>query len=298
MELQTAGDELTNSAQGKGRLTLTGRGGGRIMSVVRAGRRPRHDAPMPFAERWSFPREGRIFEHRAQNKPGNDPRARDPFSTERPQQLLRPALISQGAGLKLLVFSAGAVLMGLEIAGSRVLAPHFGNSVFVWGSLISVFLVALSLGYFFGGRLADRYPSHVLLSSICALVSLLIFALAAVANGLCGALLDVGLGERGGPLVASLLLFLPPSVGMGMVSPFAIRLATQSVASVGKISGNLYALSTAGSIAGTLLTTFVLIPLIGVSVILKGLGLVLLLASGLTLPFSKHARCQAPQCWG
>ena len=96
--------------------------------------------------------------------------------------------------------------------------------------------------------------------------------LAAIANRLCGALVDAGLGERSGPLVASMLLFLPPSVGMGMVSPFAIRLATQSVASVGKISGALYALSTAGSIAGTLLTTFVLIPLIGVSAILKGLA--------------------------
>ena len=179
--------------------------------------------------------------------------------------------------------------MGLEIAGSRVLAPHFGNSVFVWGSLISVFLVALSLGYFFGGRIADRHPSHVLLGSIGVLVSLLIFALAVVANRLCGALVDAGFGERSGPLVASMLLFLPPSVGMGMVSPFAIRLATQSVASVGKISGTLYALSTAGSIAGTLMTTFVLIPLLGLSAILEGLGFVLLLVSVVTLPFRKRA---------
>ncbi len=100
-------------------------------------------------------------------------------------------------------------------------------------------------------------------------------------------LVNTGLGERGGPLVASMLLFLPPSVGMGMVSPFAIRLATESVTSVGKSSGTLYAISTAGSIVGTLLTTFVLIPLIGVSAILRGLGLLLLLVSILTLP-----------CWG
>lgn len=212
-----------------------------------------------------------------------------PLKAERPQQVISRSFLSQSAGLKLLVFSAGAVLMGLEIAGSRVLAPYFGNSVFVWGSLISVFLVALSLGYFFGGRIADRHPSHILLSSICALVSFLIFAIAVIAHGLCGMLVDAGLGERGGPLVASMLLFLPPSVGMGMVSPFAIRLATQSVTSVGKISGTLYAISTAGSIVGTLLTTFVLIPLIGVSVILEGLGLVLLLVSVLTLPYWKRS---------
>jgi spermidine synthase len=183
--------------------------------------------------------------------------------------------------------------MGLEIAGSRVLAPHFGNSVFVWGSLISVFLVALSLGYFFGGRIADRHPSHALLNSVCFLVSLLIFAIAVFARGLCERLVDAGFGEQSGPLVASMLLFLPPSVGMGMVSPFAIRLATQSISSVGKISGTLYALSTGGSIAGTLLTTFVLIPMIGVSAILKGLGLVLLLVSVLTFPFWKRAHAMA-----
>jgi len=196
-------------------------------------------------------------------------------------------------GLELLVFAVGAVLMGLEIAGSRVLAPYFGNSVFVWGSLISVFLVALSVGYFFGGRIADHYPSQALLNSICVAVSLLIFAIALLSRGLCGALVDAGLGEQFGPLVAATLLFLPPSVGMGMVSPFAVRLATRSISSIGKISGTLYALSTGGSIAGTLFTTFVLIPLIGVSTILKGLSLALLVVSLLTFPFSKRARAVA-----
>ena len=210
-----------------------------------------------------------------------------------PQAESPGTLLPQAIGLKLLVFSAGAVLMGLEIAGSRVLAPHFGNSVFVWGSLISVFLVALSVGYLLGGRIADRHPSHALLNGICALVSLLIFAVAVVARGLCERLVDAGLGEQSGPLVASLLLFLPPSVGMGMVSPFAIRLATQSISSVGKISGTLYALSTGGSIAGTLLTTFVLVPWIGVSAIVKGLGLVLLLVSAVTFPFSKRVQAAA-----
>src|SRR6478609_6511503 len=74
--------------------------------------------------------------------------------------------IRQDSGLRLLVFIAGLVLMGLEIAGSRVLAPHFGNSVFVWGSLISVFLIALAVGYYIGGRLADRQPSLRLLGVI------------------------------------------------------------------------------------------------------------------------------------
>jgi spermidine synthase len=190
-------------------------------------------------------------------------------------------------GLKLLVFTAGGVLMGLEIAGSRVLAPHFGNSVFVWGSLISVFLIALSVGYYFGGRLADRHPSRVLLNAICLAVALAIVALALCGSTLCGDMAAWGLGERTGPLVASMVLFLPPSVGMGMVSPFAIRLAASSVSSVGKTSGMLYALSTAGSIVGTLVTTFVLIPLVGLSAVLKGLGLTLLVVSAVTFPFRR-----------
>lgn len=199
---------------------------------------------------------------------------------------LSTAVASLGIPLKLLVFWAGAVLMGLEIAGSRVLAPHFGNSVFVWGSLISVVLIALSAGYYVGGRIADRFPSRILLNSICVAVALWIFAVAALSHGVCKYLVEAGMGERGGPLVASFLLFLPPSIGMGMVSPFAIRLAAQSLATVGKISGSLYALSTMGSIAGTLLTTFLLIPLIGLSAILKGLALVLLLVSVVTLPLN------------
>jgi spermidine synthase len=187
-------------------------------------------------------------------------------------------------GLKMLVFWAGAVLMGLEIAGSRVLAPHFGNSIFVWGSLIAIFLMAISVGNYLGGRLADERPSHLMLNSICVGVSLWIFALAIFAQGFCLLLVQSGFGEQSGPLVASMALFLVPSIGMGMVSPFAIRLATSSLANVGKISGSLYALSNVGSIAGTMVTTFLLIPFVGLTLVLKGLGVVLLVAALLTAP--------------
>src|SRR6185436_8373067 len=94
------------------------------------------------------------------------------------------------AKLRLLVVAAGAVLMALEIAGSRVLAPHFGNSTFVWGSLISVFLIALATGYFLGGRLADRMPSQRLLNIICMVVAAWIFGLSALGHPICEALLD------------------------------------------------------------------------------------------------------------
>jgi spermidine synthase len=200
---------------------------------------------------------------------------------------LQPLIFSQTVGLKILVFTAGAVLMGLEIAGSRVLAPHFGNSVFVWGSLISVFLIALSVGYYVGGMLADRRPSQRLLNSICVAVSGWIFLLAGIGHPVCEGLFRAGLGEQSGPLLASAILFLPPSVALGMVSPFSIRIAATGISSVGQVSGTLYALSTGGSIAGTLLTTFVLIPWIGVAAILRILGLAMLLVSLITLPVAK-----------
>jgi spermidine synthase len=186
--------------------------------------------------------------------------------------------------LGLLVFVAGGVLMSLEIAGSRALAPHFGSSVFVWGSLISVFLIALSVGYYLGGMLADRYKSRGLLNSVCGIVAILVFGVALFSRFVCEWLVQLGAHEQSGPLLASLLLFLPPSVGLGIVSPYAIRLATESIDSVGTVAGRMYALSTIGSIAGTLGTTFVLVPMIGLSAILKGLALVLLATALATLP--------------
>ncbi|MEK7866145.1 MAG: fused MFS/spermidine synthase [Planctomycetota bacterium] len=179
-------------------------------------------------------------------------------------------------GLKILVFTGGAVLMGLEIVGSRVLAPHFGNSVFVWGSLISVFLIALSAGYYVGGRVADRRPSFALLNTLCLVAGLLILLVPYVGRGLCESLYKAGWGEKAGPLLATALLFLPASVLMGMLSPFSVRLAASALHTVGSAAGTLYALSTVGSIAGTLVTTFVLIPQFGVTGILRGLGAVMI----------------------
>lgn len=195
------------------------------------------------------------------------------------------SLLPPSLGLKLLVLTSGAVLMGLEIVGSRILAPYFGNSVFVWGSLISLFLIALSVGYYIGGGLSDRYPSRALLSGIILVVAALMFLIVAIGQPVCDAILRANFGEKSGPFFAGSILFLLPSIGMGMVSPFAIRLATATVASVGKTSGTLYALSTLGSIVGTMLTTFILIPNFGAGAILKGLAGVLALVALGTFPF-------------
>lgn len=181
--------------------------------------------------------------------------------------------------LSLLVLGSGAVLMGLEMLGSRLLAPYFGNSLFVWGSLISVFLSALSQGYLLGGRAADRWPRPSTLVRVAlaagAWVALLPWLTPPVLEGL-----QARQGPRLAPLLASLALFFGPGVLMGMVSPLAIRLRAKGVERLGQDAGGLYALSTAGSIAGTLLTSFWLVPAMGSRALLGVLGLTLLVLAG------------------
>jgi spermidine synthase len=185
--------------------------------------------------------------------------------------------------LRVVVFGSGAVLMGLEIVGSRVIAPFFGSSVYVWGGLISIFLAALSLGYYLGGTMADRWPRPTLLAALLALSGLAILILPVISRPVLAAFDGWNLGPRLNPLLASVTLFTVPSVLMGMTSPFAIKLVARDLATVGSSAGVLYALSTAGSIVGTISTAFFLVPSMGVRAILYVLGGSLLTLSGLLL---------------
>ena len=187
------------------------------------------------------------------------------------------------------VFLSGAALMGLEIVGSRVLAPVFGTSLYVWGALITTFLAALALGYAFGGRLADRRPDPGTLATLLAGSGVLLFVIFASPEALLAVLGRVPVSERFRALVASTLLFGPPSVLMGMVTPFAVRLAAREITTVGSAAGRLSALSTVGSILGTFVTAFFLIPTFPTRPILFSLGASLLLAS-LLVPAPRLAR--------
>ncbi len=175
--------------------------------------------------------------------------------------------------------------MAIELLGSRLLAPVFGNSIFVWGSLIGVVLAALSAGYYLGGKLADLRPDFRVLSVIVFVAGLLIIAMPALASPLFDTIVRLDLGDRYSPLLATGFLLGAPSLLLGMVSPYAIRLATRSFEKLGKISGNLYALSTLGSIVGTFLTVFALIPQFGVNKIILGLGVTLLIVAFFGLGF-------------
>ena len=186
--------------------------------------------------------------------------------------------------LNVIVFISGAVLMGLEIVGSRVLAPHFGSSIFVWGSLISVVMAALSVGYYWGGWLSAREPSYGKLLTLLVIPGILIFLLPFLYPTVNEWIASVDFGNRLNPLIASSIYFLPPGIFLGTISPYVVRLAATKLSTVGSTAGTLYAISTCGSIFGTLLTAFYLIPLIGVKNIIHSLGITLVCLSLLVVP--------------
>ncbi|HEX2496600.1 MAG TPA: fused MFS/spermidine synthase, partial [Gaiellaceae bacterium] len=175
--------------------------------------------------------------------------------------------LSFKATLTGVVFVAGVGTLATEIAASRLLAPYFGNSTIVWANVIGLTLASLSVGYWLGGRLADRYPTPRALGLIVAAAACLV----AVATLLARPILDfsvegldrVSAGAAIGSFFGVLILFVPPVTLMGMVAPFAIRLAIQDVESVGTVAGRLYAVSTIGSLLGTFLAALVAIPAIG-----------------------------------
>src|SRR5688572_7459029 len=190
----------------------------------------------------------------------------------------------------IVVFVSGAVLMALEIAGSRVLAPHFGSSIFVWGSLISVVMTALSIGYYWGGWLSAREPSYTKLMLLLLAPGIVVFFLPFVYPSINERIAMQDFGTRLNPLIACSLLFLVPGIFMGTVSPYVIRLAATQLNTVGSTAGTLYAISTAGSIFGTLLTAFYLIPVLGVSNIIHSLGIMLVCLSLLVVPLLRLRR--------
>ena len=181
------------------------------------------------------------------------------------------------------VFVSGLSSMALEMCASRLLAPYFGTSLFVWANLIGLILIYLSAGYFVGGRLADRFPSRRLLcalTTIAALwVGLIPFISRPVLDWSVSGLDTENASVFYGSLLAVILLFSVPVTLLGVVSPFAIRLSVDRVGRAGRNAGGLYALSTAGSIVGTFLPVLLLIPDIGVRRTLLAVCVTLLAAS-------------------
>ncbi len=169
--------------------------------------------------------------------------------------------------IKAIVFVGGMSSIGIEIAASRLIAPYFGDSTFIWANLIGLTMLYLAIGYRLGGRVADKRPDPVLLFTLTAVAGLAVAAIPVISKPILRVSMDafetVSVGAFYGSLIAVLILFAVPMTLFGFVSPFAIRLLVPDVASSGTTSGRVYSLGTVGSIAGSFLPVIVLIPLVG-----------------------------------
>jgi spermidine synthase len=186
-----------------------------------------------------------------------------------------------------LVLAAGAGSTSTEICASRLLAPYFGASTVVWANVIGLVLAALSIGYWLGGRIADRQPRPQVLGGIVAaggaLVAVVPFAAQPLLDLTVRGLNNVSAGAIVGSFVGSLVLFAPPVVLLGTAAPFAIRLAVSDVAVAGTVAGRLYALSTVGSIVGVFVPAIVTIEAFGTQRTLVGTAVVVALGGSLLL---------------
>jgi spermidine synthase len=194
----------------------------------------------------------------------------------------------------LIVFVGGVTSLGVELSASRLLDPFFGNSLIIWAVLIGMVLLYLTIGYYIGGKWADRRPYERTLYQITAWAAFLLGLVPLVARPVLAwsvrGFAEYSAGILAGSLLGVVLLFAVPVTLLGCVSPFAIRLAVTDVRSAGKTAGGLYALSTVGSLVGTFVPVLVLIPTIGTRSTFFLLSFTLLAASLAGLFWSMKAK--------
>lgn len=187
----------------------------------------------------------------------------------------------------LLAFTGGFVIMSLELLGGRVLAPYFGSSIYVWGSIITVFMLSLSLGYLIGGRWSIRNPSLMRFGGIFIVGALLMYPLVSFAEPAMQWIFQSISDPRYGSLAASTFLFMAPTIILGMISPYSVRLLVVSIERSGQVAGRLYFVSTLGSALGTLITSFYFVLHFEINTILLMLTLALLSMSALAIMCDK-----------
>ncbi len=197
-------------------------------------------------------------------------------------------MFSKKTGLLFTIFITGAAVLVVEVLALRILSPYYGNTIFSASSVMGVILLALSLGYYWGGKLADRRPNFIWFYGIILLGALFIWLLQIFIK-LVLPLIGYNMSIMWGPLVTSLIMFFVPSLLLGTLSPYAIKLqqVLHPEAGIGSLSGQAFFWSTCGSIIGSLLTGFVLIPYLGVDKIIIIVGLVLVVLSLVPLLFLK-----------
>jgi len=178
------------------------------------------------------------------------------------------------------IFISGAAVMLIELVGTRIINPIFGSGIYVWSALISITLASLAIGYWIGGIIADKKPVLSTLYFLFLSIGLVMIPVPFISGKImteCYMLF----GSIGGGLCSAMVLFSPSLIMLGMIPPLIIRLRATLVETIGSTSGKLYAISTVGSLAGTLGTGFFLIPAIGNKEIFLSCAGFLLMFSGL-----------------
>lgn len=188
----------------------------------------------------------------------------------------------------LLAFCGGFAIMSIELLGGRILAPYFGSGIYVWGSIITVFMAALSVGYLIGGQLSLRSPrlrkyGLFFLAAAVAALPIILFG-----DGMMDYVFSQVTDPRYGSLLAATLLFVIPTALLGMIAPYSVRLLVENRHESGRVAGLLYFVSTLGSALGTLLTSFYLVLWFEINQILISLCILLVCCFLVTLVMDRR----------
>ncbi|WP_409426037.1 fused MFS/spermidine synthase [Pseudoalteromonas sp. RW-H-Ap-1] len=196
-------------------------------------------------------------------------------------------LTKTNALIYFLAFCSGFCIMGIELLGGRILAPFFGSSVHIWGSIITVFMLSLSFGYLLGGKLSIRHPSLTKYGLIFLVASIMVVPIALFSQPIMEFIFTHIEDSRYGSLLASTALFFIPTIILGMISPYSVRLLVTNSERSGQVAGGLYFVSTLGSALGTIITSFYMVLAFDVNTIILGFAGVLGMLGLIAISFDK-----------
>ncbi|MEW6990494.1 fused MFS/spermidine synthase [Colwelliaceae bacterium 6441] len=193
----------------------------------------------------------------------------------------------------LLAFSSGFCIMGIELLGGRILAPFFGSSVHIWGSIITVFMLSLSFGYLLGGKLSTKNASLTKYGCIFLFAGIMVLPIALWSEGIMETIFINIEDSRYGSLAASMALFFIPTIILGMISPYSVRLLVTDKDKSGQVAGVLYFVSTLGSALGTIMTSFYFVLFFEVNAIIITFSLILIVLGIFAILLNKRTSSQS-----
>jgi hypothetical protein len=204
----------------------------------------------------------------------------------------------QNALIYLLAFCSGFSIMGIELLGGRILAPFFGSSVHIWGSIITVFMLSLSFGYLIGGKLSTKNVSLTRYGCIFLFAGITVLPIALWSGNIMEAIFISIEDSRYGSLAASMALFFIPTIILGMISPYSVRLLVTDKDKSGQVAGVLYFVSTLGSALGTIITSFYFVLFFEVNAIIFTFSMTLIIFGFIAITFDKLSKTKRENLTG